>query len=179
MVRQLAGPGVEDPHHTELSAKVLRVQSQRFQGRRRGLQEQVVHTCLVRARHRPQCFRQRKGDQKRGDRQEERAWRCEPAGGLAVWAWGTRPIFAGMSALRQVSARWTLGDMAAQGLGAALCQGRQGRQVACGQTVGDCGTRGWAIAPEERCALDHGRPPAMLSGLPEVLSALRVRWLPL
>ena len=133
----------------------------------------------MRAGHRPQSLRQGKGDQKIRDRQEECALLFKPAGSLAVLARGTMPIFAGMIALLEVSAHWTLVDMAAQGLGAALFNGHHGLQVVFGHTVGEFGTIRRAIALEDLRQLDHGSAPATLRGLPGVLSEPRVPWLQL
>ena len=108
----------------------------------------------------------------------------KPVGSRSVLTLGAMPIFAGMIALLQVSARWTLIDIAAEGLSAALLNGHHGLQVAFGHTVGECGTIRWAIALKDLRQLDHGSAPETLRGLPGVLSeprgprasALTVRW---
>jgi|SRR5712691_13190156 len=124
---QVAGPGMQDTNHTALAPDQPRVVGELLQSGRSTAKERRVQDVLVAPCQFPEPIGHGTGDQKVGDGQEERSLLCEPAGGLSILARGTMPIFTGMIALLQVSARWTLGDMTAQALGAALCNGRHGR----------------------------------------------------
>lgn len=152
-------PRVEAPHHAHRPAEGVGVPGEGLSSRRRGLQEQIIERLLVRARDRPQCLRQCKGHEEVRDRQAQRPLLCEPAGGGGMLTRGTMPVCTRMIALLQCAAVGALVEMAAEGLGAALCNGGHRREVAGEQTVVAlrpvCGAR----APEDVSQLTHGRCP--------------------
>ena len=114
------GPGVEDPHHAELPAEGVGIESQGVSGSRRGLKKQGVQASLVRAGERAQCLRSRTGNQNGRDRQEQRTLLCSPRGGRGLLARGAMPVRAGMRAVCQCSAGGAWGEMPAKSLGPAL-----------------------------------------------------------
>ena len=163
---QVPRPGVEDAHHAELPAEGARVQRQGLQGSRSGLKEQGVQAVLMRTGHRAECLRERKSDQTVGDRQEQRPLLVEPACGRGMLTRGAMPVLTRMRALLQFPAVGTLGEMPPQRLGSARCNSLHGSQVAGEQAV--CALRPVcrALASEDLGPLDHGGPPAPLSGRP-------------
>jgi len=124
---QVAGPGMQDTNHTALAPAQPRVVGELLQSGRSTAKERRVQDVLVAPCQFPEPIGHGTGDQKVGGGQEALPLGIEPLVRSIVLACGTMPIFTGMIALLQVSARWTLGDMTAQALGAALCHGRHGR----------------------------------------------------
>lgn len=163
---QVPSPGVEDAHHANLPAEGVRIQRECLQGSSGGLKEQVVHELLVRAGNRPQCLRQRTGDQKVWDRQEEGTLPFQPTCGCFMLTRGTMPVRAGMRAVLQLSALRTLGDMATKSLSTALLNGFHGCQVAEGHTVAEAGAILWSMAPKDVGPFNQSRPPMAVRALP-------------
>jgi hypothetical protein len=166
MVHQIAGPGVEDPDHAALPTAMTGIESEGLQGGRGGRKKQVVHDVLVGAGDRPQVFGQREGDEKGGDRQQESPRLFQPGGGGFMLTRGAMPVFAGMIAVRKGFTRGALVEMAAQGLGTALLNGFQGREVAGEQAGFDLRPVLRAMTPDDCRSFDHEGPPEMLRGLP-------------
>lgn len=162
---QVAGPGVQDAKHAEVAAEVWRVQGEVLQGGRGGPKAQGGQELLVRAGQGAQFLGQGKGDEKRGPRQEQRALRVEPPGGVEVLARGTVAIFAGMGAIRQCPAIGALVDMAAQGFCAAWRNVLHSDQVTCGHPVAETGAIIGPMASEAIGQLDHDSSPEPLRGL--------------
>lgn len=170
MPRRMGGqgpsPGVEDAHHANRPAEVVRIQRECLQGSRGGLQEQGVHALLGRAGHRPQCLRPRQGDQKGRDRQEECPLPFQPTCGCFMLTRGAMPVLAGLRAVLQLSALRPLGDRATKSLSTALCNGFHGCQVAEGHTVAEAGAIRWSMAPKDVGQCNQSRPPMAVRVLP-------------
>src|SRR5207249_3274475 len=96
----------------------------------RGLQEQVREPLLVRPGDGAQCLRQREGDEKVRHREEEGLLLVEPAGGRSVLALRAMAILTRMVAIREFPTVGTLGEMPAECLGAARCNGCHRREMA-------------------------------------------------
>ena len=160
------GPGVEAPHHAELPAEGVGIESQGVSGSRRGLKKQGVQASLVRAGERSQCLRSRTGNQNGRDRQEQRTLLCSPRGGRGLLARGAMPVRAGMRAVCQCSAGGAWGEMPAKSLGPALGNGRHGLSVTRWYTVVALSAGGRAMAPEAVSQRDHGSPPETRRGFP-------------
>ena len=161
---QIAGPGVQDATHADLAAEVCGVEGESLQRGSGGLQEQVVHTRLVRAGDGAQFLGQGKGDEKRGHGQQQLPLLVEPPGGGGVLARGTMAVRAGMVAVLAFLARCALGDMTAESFSAAWFNGLHGCQVACGPLVAEAGAGVGAMTPEDVGQLDHGRPRETIRG---------------
>jgi hypothetical protein len=150
------GPGVEAADHTDLPAERVGVQRAGLESSRSGLQEQGGAQRLVRADDRAPFLRQRQGDQKVRDGQEEGALLVEPAGGRGVWARGAMAVLPRMRAILEFPTVGALGEMPASRLGAALLESFHRRQVAGEPTVGALRPVRRAIALDHRRQLDHG-----------------------
>ena len=174
MGRHLPGPGGEDPHHTERSAKVLGGQGEGLHGARGGRKAPGGPACRVGAGHRASCLRQRKGAEQIRDRQEPRTWCCQPGRRGVMVARGTMPMLAGMIAGLQFPARRARGDMSAQGLGTTVVHRLQSSQGAGQEAVVDLRPGGRAMTWEESGQRDQGSPPKGLRGRPCALPGPRV-----
>jgi hypothetical protein len=158
------GPGRQHAPQTELSAEVFGVQGESRHSGSGGWQEQGGEAFVVRAGDRPQCLGQGKGDKQRGHGEKPLTWRVPPPGGRMVVALWAMPMLAGMITVLQRTAIGALVDMTAKRCGTAVCNGRQGCQVALGPPVADAGTGGGAMPPADVGQLDPGSPRETLSG---------------
>ena len=118
MVDQRARPGVEHADHAQSTAYEARVLRQLLRSGGRGAEEQTIDQLLVAARDLAQFFRQGEGEQKVGDRQEQRLLLLQPLLPGRVLALGTVAILARMVAVALLAALGTLVDLSAQGFGA-------------------------------------------------------------
>ena len=130
MVDQGARPGVEHADHAQGAAHEARVLSQLLRSRGRGAKEQAIDQLLVAARDLAQFLRQGEGEQKVGDRQEQRLLLLQPFLPGRVLALGTVAILARMVAVALLAALGTLVDLSAERFGAALLDVRHRVQVA-------------------------------------------------
>jgi hypothetical protein len=73
-------------------------------------------------------------------------------------------ILAGMVAVLEFLAICALGDMPAESVGTALCNGLHGCQVALGHPVAEAGAAVGSMTPEDVGQLDHGRLRETLRG---------------
>src|SRR2546428_4278177 len=85
----------------------------------RGPKQNVIDRLLVRARHRPQLGRQREGDHKMNDRQQQTLLSLEPSVGLVILALGAVAILTRVIAVAILLTLITVIDLSAQLLGAA------------------------------------------------------------
>jgi len=161
---QSTGPGVQDAHQAGLAAAGCGVQGEGLAGSSGGLAEQVVPALLVRAGARAPCRGEGKGDAARGHGQEQRPWLCQPVRRLVVLARGPGTLRASMRAVRPLTTLGALGDLAAQGCGAAWCNVLHGCEVACGPMVAEAGTRGGTMEPDDVGQGDPARPRGRLRG---------------
>jgi len=104
MVTQVAPPGVEYTHHTQLSADEARVMGQVLHRCRRGAEEQVVNEPLAAPGYFPEFAGQSERDQEVTDGQEHVLLLLQPLLCLAVLALGTMAIPARMILVFRLSA---------------------------------------------------------------------------
>src|SRR5205823_74782 len=85
-------------------------------------------------------------------------------------------ILTRMVAIREFPTVGTLGEMPAECLGAARCNGCHRREMAGEHTVVELRPVRRAITAENFSQLNHGRPPARLRGHPSGLPGCHVPW---
>lgn len=156
---QVPGPGVEHTHHAALPAKGMGIQRACLEGSRSGLQEPVGEAVLRRTSHRAQCRGERQGDENVRDREEQRPLLFQPACGRCLLALRARPILTRTIAVRQCSARRTLGERPAPRRGSAGLDGLHGGQGTRAHAVGDLRARGRAMPPDEVGARNQSSLP--------------------
>ena len=129
MVGQVASPGVQYPHHSNLAAHPTRLVCQLLRRRSRCFEEQItlapapsagVEQALVRASDFIKGGRQGEGEQEVGDGQEQILLSFQPALAILMLAFGTMAIAAGMVTVLQLLTVRAAIDLPTQGLGAAL-----------------------------------------------------------
>jgi hypothetical protein len=119
MVAPVAPPGLQDAEHANLSAQQAPVLGQPLQSRGRRRKQQRIDRLRLLAGESTQLGRQRKGDQKGADRQQQRQLLGEPGlAGLVLTSWAV----AVATGVRAVAGELTgragaaVQDLAAEGL---------------------------------------------------------------
>ena len=123
MVDQVAGPGMQDAHHPNLSTHKARITGKLLGGLCGSPKQQVVNALLVLAGDLAELGREGEGKQEVGNRQEQFPLQLEPVFGSFLLAFGAVTVAAGVVAVTGFVTSSAVIDLPAQGFGAALLNG--------------------------------------------------------
>jgi translation initiation factor IF-2 len=168
-----AGPRGEDRPQAALPPAGVGGQRQGLSGSRSGVHKQGGQAAVGGARPRAACLGERHGAQPGRDRPGEPRRLGQPRGGGVRRPRGSRPVRAGMRAVREGPARWARLARPPKSRRTAPGEGRPGGPGAWGPTGGACGARGGAIAAAARRQCQPGRPPVDWRGRPGGAAAPR------
>ncbi len=151
MIGQIAGPGMQHSHQTDLASNEARIASQDLSGLSRSTEESVIEELLVSVGKETQLGRDGEGQKEIGHRQQQFLLQLEPFLGFVVLAFWTVAIAAGMIAVLGLVALRAGEDLPTQGGCAALLNGAHGPSVAGEQAIGVFLAVGRAVLAEDVC----------------------------
>ncbi len=166
MVAEVAGPGLQHPHHPKLSAKQTRIACKLLKGRCRGAEKAIVELAFVRAGDITETSRQRKRDQKIGHREQAAVLLHQPGLGCILLAGWTVAIPTGMVVIARGRAAWTDEHLPTEHLRTARFNRDHGTPVMGRERVAAVGAIRWPVAVKdclERCHAQSAKSPRIAS----------------
>ncbi len=136
MVRQVASPGMQHPHHPDLAANPAWLLCQLLGGCCGCFEEQVVEQALVRTGHFVEARRQREGQQEIRYMQEQALLPFQPDLCVLRLAFGTVAVATRVVAILQLLTTGTAVDLSAQSRRAALFYSPHRLEVGAGHPAG-------------------------------------------
>ena len=164
MVSQVAAPGVQHPHHPDLSTDPPWLLCQLLRGRSRCFEEQIVEQSLVRASHLIEAGWQGEGQQEVGNRQQQILLLLQPAPCIFILAFGAMAVAARVVTVLYLLTIWAAIDLSAQGCGAALFNRSHGFEVVGGHAAGILLAIGRTILAKDVCQF-YGHRLVMISSI--------------
>jgi len=149
VIGQIAAPGMQDSHHSDLATDEAGVLGQFLSGCGGGFEKQVVDQALVAASDLVEPGGQGEGEQEVGHGKEQTLLLVQPVLPILVLAFRTVAVPAGVVAVLHPLAVGTAIDLSSQGFRPALLDGPHRLEMGGGHAGGVLLAIGVPITPED------------------------------